>query len=64
VQGIVHGMDRRPVCGRGSSRRSVGRVRVSGVGHGGGLRAENERLLAENSRLCSQLEAERRAGKR
>ena len=29
-----------------------------------GLRAENERLLAENSRLRAQLEAERRAGKR
>jgi len=29
-----------------------------------GLRAENERLLAENSRLRVQLEAERRAGKR
>ncbi len=28
------------------------------------MRAENERLLAENSRLRSQLEAERRAGKR
>jgi hypothetical protein len=28
------------------------------------LRAENERLLAENARLRSQLEAARRAGKR
>jgi transposase len=64
VQGIVHGMERRPVCDRGCSRRSVGRVRVSGAGHGGGLRAENERLLAENSRLRQQLDAARRAGKR
>jgi transposase len=32
--------------------------------HGGGLRAETERLLAENARLRSQLESARRAGKR
>ena len=32
--------------------------------HGGGLRAENERLSAENARLRAQLEAARRAGKR
>src|SRR4051794_36129663 len=57
-------MDRRPVCDRGCSQRSASRVRVSGAGHRGGLRAENERLLAENSRLRSQLEAARRAGKR
>jgi transposase len=64
VQGILHGMGRRPVCDRVCSRRAVSRVRVSRAGHGGGVRAENELLLAENSRLRSQLEAERRAGKR
>jgi transposase len=39
-------------------------VRLARGGHGGGLRVENERLLAENTRLRSQLEAARRAGKR
>jgi transposase len=42
----------------------VSRLRVARGGHGGGLRALNERLLAENSRLRLQLEAARRAGKR
>jgi transposase len=39
-------------------------LRVARGERGGGLRAENERLLAENARLRSQLEAARRAGKR
>jgi len=42
----------------------VSRLRVVRGAHGGGLAAENERLLAENARLRSQLEAARRAGKR
>jgi transposase len=42
----------------------VSRLRVVRGGHGGGLGAENERLLAENARLRAQLEAARRAGKR
>jgi hypothetical protein len=42
----------------------VSRLRVARCDHGGGLRAENERLLAENIGLRSQLEEARRAGKR
>lgn len=64
MQGILHGMQRRPVCHRDGARRVVARVRVSSDGHRDGLRAENARLLGENARLRSQLEAARRAGKR
>jgi len=39
-------------------------LRVARGAHGSGLRVENERLVAENARLRSQLEAARRAGKR
>ena len=42
----------------------MGRLRVARSDRGGGLRAENERLLSENARLRAQLEAARRAGKR
>ena len=56
-------MDRRPVCDRGGSRRRVSRLRVA-RSDDGGLRAENERLLAEIVRLRAQLEEARRAGKR
>lgn len=40
------------------------RLRVARGDHGEGLRAENQRLVAENARLREQLEAARRAGKR
>ena len=57
-------MDRRAACHSGCSRSRAGRLRVARGDRGGGLRAENERLLAKNARLRSQLEAARRAGKR
>jgi transposase len=57
-------MQRRRVCDRGAGGRSAPRLRLAGGDHGLGLRAENERLLAENARLREQLEAARRAGKR
>jgi transposase len=57
-------MERRPACYAEGSRGRVSRLRVAHSDPGGGLRAENERLLAENARLRAQLEAARRAGKR
>jgi transposase len=39
-------------------------LRIARGDHGDGLRAENERLLADNARLRSQLEEAKRAGKR
>ncbi len=57
-------MQRRRVCGWGAVGRSASRVRLGRGDHGDGLRAENQRLLAENARLRAQLEAARRAGKR
>ncbi|MCA1678329.1 MAG: transposase [Actinobacteria bacterium] len=58
-------MGRRPSCLAGGGERRLGRLRASRVGAGvGGLAAENQRLLAENVRLRTQLEAARRAGKR
>ena len=65
MQGIVQVVERRPVCDRGSAQRRGVRLRgVRGDRSGGGLRARNERLLAENARLRGQLEEARRAGKR
>jgi transposase len=64
VQGIVHAVDRRVSGCSERLGRGVYRLRVVRGDHGDGLRAENERLLAENARLRSQLEAARRAGKR
>ncbi len=56
-----------PCCRSGSRDRTTQPLKallIHRVDHGDGLRAENERLLAENSRLRQQLEAARRAGKR
>jgi transposase len=53
------------VCERGVARRSGVRLRgARGDAGGARLRAENERLLAENAGLRGQLEEARRAGKR
>lgn len=53
------------MCERGVARRRGVRLRgARGDAGGAGLRAENERLLAENARLRGQLEKARRAGKR
>jgi transposase len=64
VQGILPVVERRPACHAEGSRDRVRRLRVARGDPGGWLRVENERLLAENARLRSQLEAVRRAGKR
>jgi transposase len=64
VQGILQAVQRRPTCHAEGSRDRVSRLRVARSDPGGGFRAENGRLLAENARLRSQLEAARRAGKR
>ncbi|MCA1680788.1 MAG: IS66 family transposase, partial [Actinobacteria bacterium] len=58
-------MGRRWSCLAGRGERRAGRLRAARVDAGvGGLRAENQRLLAENSRLRAQLDEARRAGKR
>lgn len=53
------------MCERGSAQRRGVRLRGARADRGsGGLRARNERLLAENARLRGRLEEARRAGKR
>ena len=65
MQGIVHVVERRPVCSVGSAQRRGGRLRGARRDkRSAGVRVENERLLAENARLRGQLEEARRAGKR
>ena len=65
MQGILQAMGRRRVCEREAVGRRGVRLRgARGDRGGGGVRAENARLLAENARLRGQLEEARRAGKR
>jgi transposase len=57
-------VERRPTCSTGARDRGRRLRGAGGDRDDAGLRARNERLLAENARLRGQLEQARRAGKR